>query len=90
MKSSLPPATYLLASRVCRYVVERMAANVADQPIREAKEYLVRHVLDLLTPHGAWTSCPVPIGEMIETVQGMVAEALVDDLARTVTSEGGP
>lgn len=85
MKSPLPPTTHLLASRVCRYVVERMATDVAHLPIREAREYLVRHALDLLTPHGLWASCPVPVGVMTDAIQGMVAESLVDELEKTVT-----
>lgn len=85
MKSPLPPTTYVLASRVCRYVVERMATDVSHLPIRDAQDYLVRHALHLLTPHGAWASCPVPVGVMTDAIVGMVADALVDELARTVT-----
>lgn len=85
MKSPLPPTTYLLAHRVCRYVVERMATDVSHLPIRDAQDYLVRHALHLLTPHGLWASCPVSTDVMTDAVVGMVAEALVDELARTVT-----
>ena len=93
MRSPLPPSTYLLAHRVVAYVVERMASDMADRSIREAREYLVRHALHLLTPHGLWAQCPIPLGEMTEAVESMVQDALVDSLARTVTggdaSEGG-
>ena len=85
MKSPLPPTTYLLCHRVCRYVVESMSVDVADRSIREAREYLVRHCLHLLTPHGLWAQCPIPLGDMTEAVESMVHEALVDSLAKTVT-----
>lgn len=85
MKSPLPPTTYLLCHRVVAYVVERMASDVAHLPIRDAQDYLVRHALHLLTPHGLWASCPVPVGVMTDAIQGMVAESLVDELEKTVT-----